>query len=140
MSFHSDKPNWQERIICSSFYLAAPFPALSSIPLLWIIISMMRGVHMRDFARYHCYQTVLYSMTVHFFPDFFRLLIGILANFIGLLAIFQNSADALVSGAESIIQFYERFIIIVTIYALIWTLRGRFTYLPPISQAVSSRP
>jgi hypothetical protein len=137
MSFYSHNPEWRERLPCGFFYLGIFIPMISWIPLIWIIVASMRHIHLKDYVRYHCYQAILFNMIAGFLPQLFSLIVSMIANLISLLAIFQNSADALVSGTDLVVLFYWRFIQITAIYALIWTLRGRFTYLPPISQAVN---
>lgn len=137
MSFYSHSPNWREKIPCAFFYMGIFIPYVSWIPLIWILAASIRNIHLKDYVRYHCYQAILFNMIAGFVPQLFSLVISMIANFLSLLAIFENSANALVSGTELIVTVYWGLIRITAIYALIWTLRGRFTYLPPISQAVN---
>ncbi len=137
MSFYSHIPNWREKIPCALFYTGIFIPFVSWVPLIWIIVANARGIHLKDFVRYHCYQAILFNMIAGFLPQLLTVLVNFLANFLSLLAIFETSAKLLVQATGSLIASYWIFIKLIAVYALIWSLRGRFTYLPPISQAVN---
>ncbi len=137
MSFYSHTPDWREKIPCAFFYTGIYVPFVSWIPMIWVIASSIKNIHLKDYVRYHCYQAILFNMIAGFLPQLLRLLVSFIANLLSLLTIFQNSANLLVQATDSLIAGYWIFIQLVSVYALIWTLRGRFTYLPPISQAVN---
>ncbi len=137
MSFYSHNPDWREKIPCAFFYTGIYVPFVSWIPMVWVIVASIKNIHLKDYVRYHCYQAILFNMIAGFLPQLLRLLVSFIANLLSLLTIFQNSANLLVQATDGLIAGYWIFIQLVSIYALIWTLRGRFTYLPPISQAVN---
>ncbi len=137
MSYYSHIPNWRDKIPCSLFYFGVFLPYVSWVPLIWILVAGMRQIQLKDYVRYHCYQAILFNMIAGFIPRFLSILVGFLANLLSLLAIFENSANLLVHATGDLIWIYWIFIRLVAIYAVLWSLRGRFTYLPPISQAVN---
>jgi len=102
-----------------------------------VLISNIKNLPMKDFVRYHCYQAILFNMIAGFLPQLLGLVVSFIANLLSLLVIFQNSANLLVQATGTIIAVYWLLVKGAAIYAIVWTLRGRFTYLPPISQAVN---
>ncbi len=137
MSYYSHQADWREKIPCAFFYLGHYIPYISWIPMIWVIVANIKNIHLKDFVRYHCFQSILFNMISSFLPMLLSKLVGFIATLLSLLTIFENSANLLVQATDKLIYAYWLLIPLVIVYALIWTLRGRFTYLPPISQAVN---
>lgn len=138
MNHYPNVPNMKERLACSALYLGSFIPLIGWVPLVWIIVINVRKMHVKDFVKYHCYQSLLFNMVALFLPQLIGVLIEILSSFLDLFGFFGNTVALLNSGFSFIVPFYYLFIQIVSIYALIWTIRGKYTYLPPISQAINN--
>jgi hypothetical protein len=107
------------------------------VPIGWIIITNIRKIYQKDFVKYHCYQAVLLNMIIFFLPNFLSLLVSFLSNLLGIFSIFANSVTLLEFISKWVLQAYSLGVQVLAIYALIWTLRGKYTYIPQISQAVN---
>jgi hypothetical protein len=132
------KVNFREKLLCAFCYMGAFFSIIAWFPLLWLIISNLRKVYIKEFVRYHCYQAILFNMLAYFLPDLFNLLTSFLSNLLSLMVVFDGTIAMIGSLKAWILATYHLFIQFVSAYAIIWTLRGKYTYLPPISQAVNS--
>jgi hypothetical protein len=130
-------PTLGDKLICASLYTGLFIPVLSWVPILWIIIANLRKSYMKDFNKYHCYQAVLFNMIAFALPKIFELLVEFLANLLSITVIFENTASILIGSANWIIPYYYVLIKIIAIYAIIWTIRGRYTEISFISQAVN---
>ncbi len=130
-------PNTKDKIICAALYTGLFFPLMTWVPIAWIVVSNIKKSYLKDFVKYHCYQAILFNMIALFLPQLFSLLINFLSTLLSLLVIFDNSILLLKSFTAWFIEIYFIFIKVVAVYAIIWTARGRFTYMPPISQAVN---
>jgi hypothetical protein len=135
---YNNKP-LTERILCSIGYLSFLVPLTGFIPLVWIILGNLRKVHMSEFAKYHCYQAVMFSMIIYFFPRLISLLLKILNSLLAVFGdIFIGTIGLLNTLSVIFFQAYFYAAAIVTVYAVVWTIRSKYTYMPPISQAVNS--
>lgn len=136
MSF-SSLPNTKDKLICAVLYTGMFVPLMTFVPIIYIVVSNLRKFYLKDFIKYHCYQAILFNMLMFFLPQLFSLVINFLSTLLSLLVIFDNSILILKSCTDWLINTYFIFIKVVAVYAIIWTARGRFTYMPPISQAVN---
>jgi hypothetical protein len=130
-------PQIQDKVGCSILYLGYFFSLATFVPIIWLIIANLRKIYLKDFVKYHCYQAILFNMIIFFFPDFFRLIVSFLSNLLGIFSIFDNSISLLEYLSKSFLVIYLYFVQILSLYAIIWTLRGKYTYIPKISQAVN---
>ena len=154
-------PDTKEKILCSVLYICPLLPQSSLIfllisfsPIVYFIYARSRNLHLKDFIKYHCFQAVLLNMVIFFLPDLFHLLVSFLANIFELIVISLNSLplpefvknliassgnliDALQEFTLVLLGFYSVLIKVLAIYAAVWTFRGKYTYVPPISQAVN---
>lgn len=132
------KLNFTEKLLCAVCYMGSFFSIIAWFPLLWLVISNLRKVYIKEFVRYHCYQAILFNMLAYFLPDLFNLLTSFLSNLLSLMVIFDGTIAMIGSLKAWILTTYHLLLQFVSAYAIIWTLRGKYTYLPPISQAVNS--
>ena len=130
-------PDTKDKIICAALYTGLFFPLMTWVPIAWIVVSNIKKSYLKDFVKYHCYQAILFNMIALFLPQLFSLLINFLSTILSLLVVFDNSILILKSFTDWFIEVYFVFIKVVAVYGIIWTARGRFTYMPPISQAVN---
>lgn len=131
-------PELKDKMICASFYTGVFFPFLMPwVPVIWIIVANLRKIHLKDFVKYHCYQAVLLNMVFFALPKILTLLANFIANLLSITVILEKSAIFIQSFVVYGLSIYFILIKVISIYAVIWTARGRFTYLPPISQAVN---
>jgi len=142
MSYYS--PTWIEILGCSVMYLGHYNELFCWLPIIWLIVAHFRKDTLKDYVRYHCYQAILFNMITSFLPhlvallvNFISNLISILADIISILGFLENTAKLLVSFTEWFVGIYFILLQILIIYAVLWTLRSKFTYIPPISQAVN---
>lgn len=129
--------NTKDKILCAILYTGCFFPIMVFVPIGWIIITNIRKIYQKDFVKYHCYQAVLLNMIIFFLPNFLSLLVSFLSNLLGIFSIFANSVTLLEFISKWVLQAYSLGVQVLAIYALIWTLRGKYTYIPQISQAVN---
>lgn len=130
-------PDIKDKFICAAFYASIFVPILSWAPIIWIIYSNIKKVYLKDFIKYHCYQAFLFSMIGFFLPSLFDLVISLVLNLLDLFSVFANSILLLGEFKAWILKIYFVLLRVAALYAIVWTARGKFTYLPPISQAVN---
>jgi hypothetical protein len=130
-------PTAKDKIICSILYTSYFIPLISFVPIAWIIIANIKKIYLKDFIKYHCYQAVLLNMIIVFLPSLFSLIVNFVSNALGLFSIFENSVALLEFLGKNFLEFYSYFIQLLALYAVLWTLRGKYTYIPQISQAVN---
>lgn len=130
-------PKLSEKILCAILYSGLFVPLVTYIPIGWIIFANVRRLPMKDFIKYHCYQALLFNMIAFFLPNLFGLLVDFISNLLSITVIFENSAVLLTKLGIWVISMYGIFIKIAAIYGIVWTLRGKYTYMPPISQAIN---
>jgi hypothetical protein len=129
--------NTRDKIICAFLYTAKLIPLLAWGPIIWLVVANIKKIYLKDFIRYHCYQALLVNMLIFFLPHFFVLLMSFVTNLLDILVIFGNSVQLLNLIQNWVLKFYDIGSSLVIIYAFVWTIRGRFTYIPSISQAVN---
>lgn len=127
----------RDKILCGLLYTGIFIPFVNWAPLVWIILINIGKVRAGDFVRYHCYQALIFNMVAFFLPQLFSLVVGLFADILSLLVVFENSANLLRGFSSWLISNYFIFIQIVAIYGVIWTMRGKYTYMPPVSQAAN---
>ena len=127
----------RDKLICAVLYTGLFIPVMSWIPILWIIFAKIQQLSMKDFVKYHCYQAILFNMIAFVLPRIILLISKFIATLLSITVIFENSGTLLVKLILQIIPIYFLFVKVIAIYAIIWTARGRYTYMPPISQAVN---
>jgi hypothetical protein len=127
----------KDRIICAFLYSGVFLSFVNWIPLVWIIVAAIRKQYLPDFVKYHCYQAILFNMILGFLPELIKLLVSFTGNFLNLFGIFTKIIQYLNSFTNWFLGVYFIFIQILAVYAIVWTLRGRYTYVPPISQAIN---
>lgn len=130
-------PTMRDKLICASFYTALFIPLISWVPIIWVVIANIQKKHMPDFIKYHCYQAILVNMLAYFLPQLLTLLIQFTSNLLSLMVIFDNSILLMNSFNAWFVSVYFIFIKLVAIYGILWTVRGKYTYMPPISQAIN---
>ncbi len=131
------QPKFRDRLICAVLYAGVFIELITWIPIVWIIVATVKKSYLPDFIKYHCYQTILFNMIAAFLPRLLKLLTSFLANIFDLIPAMHHIAVLINSFTDQFIGIYHIFIYCVAIYGIIWTLRGRYTYIPPISQAVN---
>ncbi len=141
MSLYS-LPSVRDKLICAALYSSIFLPmdvglVVNFLPIVIIIYANIKKIYLKDFIKYHCYQAILFNMLVNFLPQLLSLLINFLTTLLSLFVIFNNSIVLIQSFTSWFINIYFIFIKVVAVYAIIWTTRGRYTYMPPLSQAVN---
>ncbi|MDA1020459.1 MAG: hypothetical protein O2962_02800 [Cyanobacteria bacterium] len=134
---YGNQPKMRDKLICASFYTALFIPLISWVPIIWLVIVNVQKKHMRDFIKYHCYQAILFNMLMAFLPQLLTALINFTCTLLSMMVIFANSVTMLQSFNNWLINIYSMLIPFIALYAVIWTLRGKYTYMPPISQAIN---
>jgi hypothetical protein len=151
-------PDMKEKFLCATLYIC-PFLVRGSLayllisfaPVIYIVFCNYKKIYLKDFVKYHCFQALILNMIVFFLPDLFNLLIAFFENlfevfFLAIssmnlpeeMSIGINDFFDSIHGIKSfILQIYQTLILVLTLYAIVWTARGKFTYIPPVSQAVN---
>lgn len=76
-------------------------------------------------------------MIGHFLPEALRLIVNFVSTLLSMMVVFDNTIT-LLQGLNTWFQgIYYIVLQLAALYAIIWTLRGKYTYIPPISQAVN---
>lgn len=130
-------PELRDKWICAALYTGIFVPVMAWVPIIWIIVVNIKKYPIKDFIRYHCYQVILFNMIAFALPQILSALVKFIATLLSITVIFENSGNLLVGLVAQIIPLYFLLVKVVAIYGFIWTARGRFTYIPPISQAVN---
>lgn len=130
-------PSTKDKILCGFLYTGIFIGFMTIVPLAWIIIANIRKIYLKDFVKYHCYQAVLFNMIVFFLPSLFSLLIEFLTNILSMLVVFDNTISLINLLCVWILKAYDVLVKVIAFYGIIWTWRGRYTYIPPLSQAVN---
>lgn len=129
--------NLKDRVLCALLYTAPFLGIMTWAPILTLIFINLKKIKVKDFVQYHCYQTLLLNMLMFFIPRLAELLIRFLETMLDLFMAhnhFFRFFGALIHKAG---QAYSIAIMLLAAYGIIWTLRGRFTHIPSISQAVN---
>lgn len=134
---NSNLSTTRDRFICAFLYTAKFIPLVAWIPIAWLIIANIKKIYLKDFIKYHCYQALIINMIVFFLPQFFILLMSFLINLLDIFVVFANTVKLLSLLQNAVLYVYAIAMNILILYAFLWTLRGRFTYIPKISQAVN---
>ena len=151
-------PDMKEKFLCALLY-SCPFLARGSLayllisfaPVIYIVYCNYKKIYIKDFVKYHCFQALILNMIIFFLPDLFNLLISFFANLLQIVLLTISSAnlpEEIAIGANDfvktidqmknfILQIYQTLILVLTLYAIVWTARGKYTYIPPVSQAVN---
>jgi hypothetical protein len=147
-------PDTKDKVLCSLLYAGIFIPFITLAPIAWILIANLRKIYLKEFVKYHCFQAVLFNMIIFFLPGLFDLLISFIGNILELFVVSANSMNlpeqiqSIFVSSENLVQMLTQFktlvlglysvlIRVLTLYAVAWTLRGKYTYIPPISQAVN---
>jgi hypothetical protein len=147
-------PDAKDKILCSLLYTGIFIPFATLAPIVWIVVANIKKIYLKEFVKYHCFQAVLFNMIIFFLPGLFDLLVSFIGNILEVFIVFAQSLNlpeeiqGFIISSESllnllnqfkalILQIYSIFIKVLTFYAIVWTARGKFTYIPPISQAVN---
>lgn len=137
MNYFGNIPDTKEKIFMGALYLGIFIPLLAWVPIIVLIVVNIRQISIKDFIRYHCYQALMFNMLVFFLPGLLTVLANFIGTFLSLFLIFDNSIALMNSLTGLLVNAYYILMQIAAVYALIWTLRGKYTYMPPISQAVN---
>ena len=151
-------PDQKEKFLCAALYLcpllasgSLIFLVVSFAPILYFLYTNAKKITMKDFVKYHCFQAVLLNMILFFLPGLFGLLISTLANLFEILMLSLSSLglpESIAANGNNLIASIAKFygyavaiysilIKVLALYAVVWTFRGKYTYIPPISQAVN---
>ena len=137
MTYFANIPNKRDKIFSGILYLGVYVPLIAWVPLIWLIVVNIKKITIKDFLKYHCYQALLFNMLVFFLPGLLTTLVSFISNLLSILLFFDNTISILASINEWVLNLYFIAIKVIAIYAVIWTMRGKYTDLPPISQAVN---
>lgn len=149
-----NNPDTKDKVLCAVLYTGIFLPYITLAPIIWIVFANIKKIHLKEFVKYHCFQAVLFNMIIFFLPGFFDLVISFLGNLFGIVIVAANSINfpepinslilstegfstALLQFKNFVLGIYMIFAHVLTFYAVIWTARGKYTYIPPISQAVN---
>jgi hypothetical protein len=130
-------PSFKDKIFCSLMYLGCLFPLFVFYPFIWLIIANLKKIPTKDFVKYHIYQAILFNMIAFFLPEIFQVLVNIFSGILDFFTIFGNTVSLLGSFKNFVIGIYFILIKAIALYGIIWTFRGKYTYIPPVSQAVN---
>ncbi len=130
-------PDLKDKILCAVLYSSIFVPFMTWAPIIWIVVANLRKIYLKDFIKYHCYQAVLFNMILFFLPSLVSKLIQFINAFLDLFGIFQNSIEFLSQTNSFVLSIYAILTKVLSLYAIVWTFRGKYTYIPPISQAVN---
>lgn len=130
-------PNFKDKIFCSLMYLGTFIPLFIYYPFIWLIVANLKKIPNKDFVKYHLYQSILFNMIALFLPEIFAKLIDTLIIILSFIPVFENTIFLLEQTKLFSLNAYFILVKLLGLYAIIWTFRGKFTYLPPLSQAVN---
>lgn len=138
-------PTLQDKILCAILYAGLFVPLITYLPIIWIIVARLKKIYLKEFVLYHCYQALLFNMLIFFLPNAFDLLLSFTVNLLDILfaiipltKLFSDGSSLNLLGIKSfILENYFIFIRILSFYAIIWTLRGKYTNIPPLSKAIN---
>ncbi len=123
-----------EKIIAAASYLTA-----GVVGFFWLIISHIAGSRLKNFLRFHIYQSIFLSILYYVFNVILSIMVGIVVKipFIGSLvySVYFWIFDLKLIFNYSIV---DTFIFIVIAYLALNSLVGRYGRLPWVSKVIKS--
>ncbi len=128
-----DKPFAIERIIAALSYLT-----LGMVGFIWLILGVLMKSNVRTFLKYHIFQSIFLAIAYYLICQ----LLGLLMNVLSIIPIVNSVLVMLTFYLNMPLIFGYSFIqfIIYTIllYLMLTSLRGKYSYLPWISEIIKS--
>lgn len=128
-----DKPFAIERIIAALSYLT-----LGMVGFIWLILGVLMKSNVRTFLKYHIFQSIFLAIAYYLICQ----LLGLLMNILSIIPIVNSVLVMLTFYLNMPLIFGYSFIqfIIYTIllYLMLTSLRGKYSYLPWISEIIKS--
>ena len=123
-----------EKIIAAASYLTA-----GVVGFIWIIISHVSGSRLKNFLRFHIYQSIFLSILYYVFNVILSILVGIVVKipFFGSLvySVYFWTFDMKIIFGYSIV---DTFIFITIAYLVINSIFGKYGRLPWVSKVIKS--
>ena len=125
-------PDIKEKIGAAITYLT-----LGIWGLIWLLISNRNYFDQKDFIRFHCYQSIFVGLIYMFIPQGFAILFSLIVQIIGLIpgTLFVTDGIHVVHGILQSVFHYG--LLALIIYCVIFSLLGKYTNIPYVSQLVN---
>jgi uncharacterized membrane protein len=125
-------PDIKEKIGAGIAYLT-----LGIWGLIWLLISRRNYFDQKDFIRFHCYQSILLGLLYMFIPQGISILFSLIIQIIGLVpgTLFITNPIHVMHGLIQGLIHYGGLVLII--YCVIFSLFGRYTNIPFISQIIN---
>lgn len=131
-SMSSQIPDIKERIGAMVAYLT-----LGIWGLIWLILSRRTYYDQKDFVRFHCFQSIFIGILYMFIPQGIAILFSLITQILALIPgtdFFVNSFHVVHGILQSTIHYGG---LILIIYCVVFSLYGKFTNIPWISQLIN---
>lgn len=128
----SQIPDTKEKLGSALAYLT-----LGMWGLVWLLISRTPAYAQKDFVRFHCFQSIFIGILYMFVPSGVAILFSLLTQVFSLIpgTSFINQILHVLHGSlQSLITFFGLMLIV---YCIVFSLFGKFTNIPYISQAIN---
>ena len=125
-------PDVKEKIGAAIAYLT-----LGVWGLVWLLISRKHYFDQKDFVRFHCYQSLFLGMLYLFIPQGIAILFSLITQIFGLLPLLSALVEGLhiIHGMSQSVIHYGGLLLII--YCVIFSLFGKYTNIPWISQIIN---
>lgn len=122
-------PNIKEK-----FGAAVTYLTLGIWGLIWLLISGKNYFDQKDFIRFHCYQSIFVGLLYMFIPQGFAILFSLIIQIIGLIPIASPITNGLHAFHGILQSIFHYGLLALIIYCVVFSLFGRYTNIPYISQ------
>lgn len=125
-------PDIKEKISSAVAYLT-----LGVWGFIWLLISRKNYFDQKDFVRFHCLQSIFIGILYMFFPQGIDILFSLLIQIIGFMpgtSILTDFFGQLHGLLQSLVHYGS---LILIMYCVIFTLLGRYTNIPYVSQIIN---
>ncbi len=122
-------PNIKDKIGAAVSYLT-----LGIWGLIWLLISSRSYFDQKDFIRFHCYQSIFVGLLYMFIPQGFAILFSLIIQILGLIPFLASVTKGLHVAHGILQQGFHYGLLALIVYCVIFSLLGKYTNIPYVSQ------
>lgn len=105
--------------------------------LVWLLLSRTPAYFQKDFVRFHCFQSIFIGILYMFIPTGLSIFFSLITQ---ILALIPNT-DIFINGFNIIHYSFQQAVyfggLVLIMYCVIFSIYGKFTNIPFISQMIN---